>query len=672
MLIDSYLIQQRANVFRRGYRNWRQFATKRQQHNAVPVTEIKGAEGEVMDIATGVITVPAQPVEPLGNRNLDMKLPLARSRDSLSAGFGSREALSSPASPALLPSAISINRLSRTNLDRQSAHNLSLHALQDALQAHPGAKTLSTAELDEALHPEHWTKFYITPYTEAPKKKILPVSTAMLELHMEQACKAKMPTYKRSADYWMVHLGVGGFHRSHQAVYTDLLLHYYENQKDAEPDEVFGICGMGLMPWDSKMYQTMLDQDNLYTVLSRSDAGTDAHVVGAIMEYIFAPDDHDVAIEKLAAPETRIVSLTVTEKGYCQNVAGVLDMSNPMVMHDLQDLDHPQTALGMITAGMLRRKERGMDSLTVLSCDNMPENGDTFKKILLEFVHHVDPALEEWMKEHTSFPNTMVDRITPVTEEQHRIILKDEFGIDDQWPVVAEHYGQWVVEDHFVGGRPDWEKVGVLFVPDVKPYEYMKLRLLNGGHSALAYLSYLAGHLFVDLAMGDAAVGGFVVTYLQSLKPCIPEVPGVNLDEYSDMLVKRFSNPYIKDKVERLAEDGSKKLYNTMRGPILELTHLHKSTQCIATAVAGFIKFMSGTDVHGTPIPCIRDPQAAVLQQPCLNSCLSFDATEPLLIVFGKEVVALSNFVQEVSIALQSIVVDGAVRAMLQAAASCT
>jgi len=246
----------------------------------------------------------------------------------------------------------------------------------------------------------------------------------------------------------------------------------------------------------------------------------------------------------------------------------------------------------------------------------------------------------------------MVDRITPVTQEHDKDFLRSEFGLDDQWPVFAEHFCQWVIEDHFVAGRPELEKVDALLVPDVRPYERMKLRLLNGGHSALAYLSYLAGHTEVDEAMADPLIAKFVEHYLRAVRPSIPPVPGVNVDDYIAILCHRLANPYLKDKVARLAEDGSKKLRTTMRDPILELTAAGQPTRLLALAVAGFFRFMTGEDMAHRPITVIRDPVAEELRDLCKAACLSIDVHAPLLLVLGPEVAALPGFKGEVQAAL--------------------
>jgi len=468
-----------------------------------------------------------------------------------------------------------------------------------------------------------------------------------------------LPNYRRECECYMVHIGVGGFHRAHQAHYMDRLLHHYHRNPSERPPEVYGICGMGLRPrmsdrdpGDELMAKALRQQDSLYTLVLRGGRGTEATVIGAMMEYILAPDDYAAAIERLADPTTRIISLTVTEKGYCQTVQGDLDLCHPAIQHDLQHPSTPQSAHGIITASLRLRHLRGQPGVTVLSCDNLPENGDTVKRVLRQFIEASSPELLAWVDHNVSFPNSMVDRITPFTDEHDKESLRLEFGLDDQWPVFAEHFCQWVIEDHFISGRPELEKVDALFVPDVRPYENMKLRLLNGGHSALAYLSYLAGYTHVDAAMADPLIREFVGHYLYGVRPCIPPVPGVNLSTYIAILNQRFANPNIKDKVARVAEDGSKKLRTTMTDPILELTAAGHSTRFVALAVAGFIRFMTGEDMDHQPITVIRDPVAEDLRGLCKASCTTLDVQAPLRLVLGPEVAALAGFEAEVQAAL--------------------
>eukprot|EP00920_Eleutheroschizon_duboscqi_P005124 GHVT01011852.1.p1 GENE.GHVT01011852.1~~GHVT01011852.1.p1 ORF type:complete len:262 (+),score=46.28 GHVT01011852.1:4528-5313(+) len=243
------------------------------------------------------------------------------------------------------------------------------------------------------------------------------------------------------------------------------------------------------------MSTALKHQDYLYTVLTRASHTSSATVIGSLSDFLLVPDRAANEIAAwLVSPSTRLVSLTVTEKGYCQNVEGGLDIENPLVSQDLQNLENPHSAIGFITLGLQLRRAAGVQPFTVLSCDNLPENGTVLKQMVLEFAELLDPTLALWIKDNVGFPRTMVDRITPVTGPEHRDILRGDFGVEDEWPVVAEDFRQWIIEDSFCNSRPQWESVGAILVSDVQSYELMKLRLLNGGHSAMVYISYLAGY----------------------------------------------------------------------------------------------------------------------------------------------------------------------------------
>mmetsp|Transcript_57230 Transcript_57230/g.90740 ORF Transcript_57230/g.90740 Transcript_57230/m.90740 type:complete len:807 (+) Transcript_57230:35-2455(+) len=419
-----------------------------------------------------------------------------------------------------------------------------------------------------------------SPKREKSESSAVQLSSAALA-RIEASSAAEVPNYDRSRDSvtkWILHLGLGGFSRSHLAMLTDdvLIRQVAGTEADASPfgKDRWGICGVGLMPWDVKLRDALKSQDYLYTVLSRdSVAGDTARIIGSIMDYVFVPDDPKAALDRIADPSTTIVSLTVTEKGYCVDASGSLDLTNKLIQHDLAPggLDAPQSAPGIIAAGLKLRKERGVPPFVVLSCDNLPMNGNMARRATVSLLQHIDPALADWVASAAvCFPNSMVDRITPITTQTEKDVLQEDFGIIDAWPVVAEPYVQWVVEDIFggsasSGARPAWEVAsGVQFVPDVKPYELMKLRLLNSSHSALAYIGYLSGYREVNDAMDDPLVFGFVSRYMAAVAPTIPPVPGVNLTEYQAILCRRFSNARIADKLTRLAQDGSNKWASTL------------------------------------------------------------------------------------------------------------
>ncbi|MDQ2688253.1 MAG: mannitol dehydrogenase family protein, partial [Armatimonadota bacterium] len=295
-----------------------------------------------------------------------------------------------------------------------------------------------------------------------------------------------VPKYDRQAlAVGWVHLGVGGFHRAHQAVYLDDLL----GLSDADPS--WGLCGVGLRPADAAMRDALHSQECLYTVIERSQDGDTARVIGSMIDYLFAPDDGDAVLSRLAAPETRLVTLTITEGGY--------DPSGP--------------AARVLCDALERRRREHLAPFTVLSCDNIQHNGDAARRMVLDAAQARDPDLAAWIEREVTFPNAMVDRITPQTTDKDRTRVQHEFGINDAWPVVCEPFRQWVIEAKFVQGRPALERVGAQFVPDVTPYETMKIRLLNGSHSAMGYLGALAGFSYIHEVMAD----GLFVRYIQAL-----------------------------------------------------------------------------------------------------------------------------------------------------------
>lgn len=539
-------------------------------------------------------------------------------------------------------------------------------------------------EMEAHTENENWLKFYVNPYSGMAEAELTePVALNQANLEKVIPHDVVKPHYQRPGDgrfidYYMCHMGVGGFHRSHQAVYTDDLLNLaasLEAKSGAPSPDVkrWGIVGIGLMDWDRKMYNILKEQDTLYTLLSRGHTGSEARVVGSIVDFMFAPDNHQAVIDKLSHPDTRIVSLTVTEKGYCQDVNGDLDQENAFVKSDLQgDLATPKSAIGMIVAALRKRKAEGTKSFTVLSCDNLPENGDKIKHVVLQMAGLVSAELRSWVETNTTFPNTMVDRITPMTEVEHIELVARDYMVKDGWPVIAEDFKQWVVEGNFVDGMPAWDKVGALVVDDVKPYEFMKLRLLNGGHSCLSYMSVLCGYNYVDDAMADPLISNFISSFFSEISPTLLPVPGVDTITYQKKLVERFGNPYIKDKLTRLAEDGSKKMPNTLKEGVIELTAKGLPTTVIALSNAAWIRFMTGELETGFPIVGIKDPAAATLQELAFIAVSGVvDGREPtpdefMELVFGAEILELEGFMGQVKDHLRSICQKGA-KATLEA-----
>lgn len=411
-----------------------------------------------------------------------------------------------------------------------------------------------------------------------------------------------IPTYHRDrVRTGIVHFGVGGFHRSHQAMYLDGMM------RDGKALD-WGICGVGVLPSDRRMKDAMAAQDCLYTlVVKHPDGSFEPRVIGSIVEYLFAPEDPEAVIEKLADEHTRIVSLTVTEGGYnFHAVTGAFDASSPDVAHDLAPGAVPKTIFGLITEALIRRRRRALPPFTVMSCDNIQGNGDAAWRSFVAFAARRDPELGAWIEQQVHFPNSMVDRITPVTTEADRTEVARRFGIDDQWPVVCEPFTQWVLEDDFGNGRPPWEDVGVQLVTDVEPYELMKLRLLNASHQALCYFGYLSGYRLVHEVCQDALFQRFLLAYMdQEATPTLQPVPGIDVAEYKQNLIARFSNPNVRDTVSRLCAESSDRIPKWLL-PVIRHNLATGGEITLSTAVvASWARYAEGIDEQGQPIEVV-------------------------------------------------------------------
>jgi mannitol 2-dehydrogenase len=399
----------------------------------------------------------------------------------------------------------------------------------------------------------------------------------------------------------VVHVGVGGFHRAHQAMYHDRLL-----SQGAARD--WGICGVGVMAADLRMKQVLDAQDGLYTlVIKHSDGTYEPRVIGSIVEYLFAPDDPEAVIERMAAESTRIVSLTITEGGYnLSDVTGEFDATNPDVLADLEPGAVPRTAFGLITEALRRRWKRGLAPFTVMSCDNLQDNGYLSRRVFTAFARLRDPELGDWVEHEARFPNSMVDRITPVTTDVDRAEVRERFGIEDQWPVVCEPYTQWVLEDAFTAGRPPYEQVGVQVVEHVEPYELMKLRLLNGSHQAMAYFGYLCGYRLVHEAAQDPLFQAFLLGYMdQEATPTLAPVPGVDLEGYKHTLIERFSNPQVRDTIARLCAESSDRIPKWLLPVVRAQLAVGGEIRRSAAVVASWARYAEGVDEAGQPIEVV-------------------------------------------------------------------
>ncbi len=450
---------------------------------------------------------------------------------------------------------------------------------------------------------------------------------------------ATVPTYDRTAVRpSIVHVGVGGFHRAHLATYVDELLTAGHTD--------WGIVGVGLLANDAAMADALGAQDGLYTLIARGAGTTQIDVIGSIIDYLFVHDDVSPAIDAIAAPTTQIVSMTITEGGY-----PVDDSTSEFVT----DRCRPGSAFDVIARGLEARRRAGGTPLTIMSCDNIMGNGGVARTATLGAAQSVGAELVAWIESSVSFPNSMVDRITPVTAASDLDWLANHVGIIDQWPVVAEPFRQWVIEDDFAGDRLPLEEMDVIVTDDIEPYELTKLRLLNAGHSCLAYLAALDGFELVDTAMADPTLRRFVETLLQrEAKPTLPAAAGIDLDDYIESLIERFSNPAIGDQISRLCLDGSAKfpkfLIPTVQTQIAGDGHVTLS----ALALAGWCAYLGQDRADLSNDPHLDE--AVTAAQRSVADPAAFLAFAP---VFDSDLAESHAFVHAFVTALDRLRADG-------------
>lgn len=451
-----------------------------------------------------------------------------------------------------------------------------------------------------------------------------------------------------------VHVGVGGFHRAHQAVYLDDLL-----ERGALSD--WGECGMGILPHDVAMRDALREQDYLYTVLERGADRQAARIIGSIMAFALAPEDPEAAIERLAAEDISLVSLTITEGGYfLHEGTGEFLRDHPSILHDIQQPDTPKTSLGFLSAALKLRRDRNITPFTVMSCDNLQGNGHVIREVLLGLAEMQDPSLHRWIADNVAFPNSMVDRITPATTPDDREQLLQNFGIDDAWPVVTEPFRQWVIEDTFCNTRPPWEEVGAEIVTDVLPYELMKIRLLNASHMAMAYLGALEGYTYAHEVMQDTVFNDFIRAFMEEVTPVVPLISGTSIPDYKRTLIERFANPTINDRVARLCSEGSAKMPKWVLPSIVELAEKRNSTKLLSLVIAAWIKYLqSPVDDRGNRIEVV-DARAEELRR---ATKANGDDPRPFLAInslFGPAYFAEPAFARDVEAALKSLSIVGA------------
>jgi mannitol-1-phosphate/altronate dehydrogenase len=439
--------------------------------------------------------------------------------------------------------------------------------------------------------------------------------------------RIERPAYDRSRlSAGIAHLSVGNFHRAHQAAYIDRCL--------ALPGhEGWGICGIGVVAnaAEQAKAQGFARQDGLYTLtLFPPRSAPTSRVIGAMVDSIFAPDDPAKALDRLADPAIRIVSMTITEGGYnIDEATGKFRLDAPGIVHDLANPQMPRTVFGYITTALARRRASGTPPFTVLSCDNLRHNGDVVRRALLSFADAADPELATWIADHATFPNGMVDRITPAVTPADVRRLNELTGIDDEVPIFAEEFSQWVVEDNFCNGRPALEQAGVQLTGDVKVYEQVKLRMLNASHSMLAYPGLLGGYRLVHEAMADPRIQWLLRTFLdRDVIPLLDPPPGMALDRYRDTVLERFSNPAINDQLPRIASDGGSKIPVFLADTIKACVDRGGDLSRLAFQLAAFTQYLAGVDDKGAKLT----PQEPHLTAADLALARDADPAAPLRI----------------------------------------
>jgi fructuronate reductase len=459
----------------------------------------------------------------------------------------------------------------------------------------------------------------------------------------------------------IVHLGIGAFHRAHQATYTDDAI--------AMAGGPWGICGISLRSPDVR--DRLRPQDCLYTVVEKSRAGIDYRVIGSVREVLFRGDDLDTILARVAASATRILSLTVTEKGYCHDPAtGEPNLGHADIAHDFAHPDDPVSAVGLIVLALARRRTAGGGPLTILCCDNLPHNGRLVEKLVLAFARERDAALAAWLAANVTFPSTMVDRIVPATTANDLSETRLALGVLDSAPVVCEPFRQWVIEGRFAAGRPAWEQAGAQFVDDVAPFEAMKLRLLNASHSMFAYLGYLAGHETIWQVAAQPDFVALMRGLMEEVTPTLALPADVDVAAYKAALILRFGNPALPHRTQQIAMDGSQKLPQRLLATIADNLAAGRPIEHAALAVAAWMRYVSGIDESGREI-AVADPLAADFAR-----IAAAHRGDPaglargllgLAAIFGAELPSDPRFVGPVSAWLAALFAEGASRTVARA-----
>ena len=466
----------------------------------------------------------------------------------------------------------------------------------------------------------------------------------------------KPPAYPRKdCGIGIVHLGIGAFHRCHMAMYTDVVL--------AQKTGDWRILGVSLR--SPAIRDQLNPQDGLYTVTVTDDSSTHTCVVGSIAGVLFAPDTSGTVIDALAAPTTRIISLTITEKGYCHDPAsGRLNESHPDIIHDLAHPEAPRSAMGYLVAGLLERQKTGAGPVTILSCDNLPANGKTVARIVRRMAQLVSPDLSAWIDTNVTFPSSMVDRIVPAMKPEDVEAFASKTGLTDAATLQTEPFTQWVIEDQFAAGRPEWENAGATLVEDVEPYEETKLRMLNGSHSALAYLGYLAGCKYVHEVMAIPEMCDYADIFMRTEAATSLKLPdGLDIDAYREGLKKRYKNSALQHRTWQIAMDGSQKIPQRLLGTLRHQLETKGPISACSLALAAWMRYVMAVDEQGRDIN-VQDPLADHLKS--LADEAGHDAVAVVLAmldvkeIFGKDLRSQQSLRLELTKWLQRLLNEGA------------
>lgn len=451
-----------------------------------------------------------------------------------------------------------------------------------------------------------------------------------------------LPAYDRAAlKPGIVHLGIGAFHRAHQAFYTEAVLNKFGGD--------WGIVGSSLR--SASVRDQLVPQDCLYTLVERSGDGEKLQIIGAVLDTLVGPENPAALVAQMAASSIKIVSLTITEKGYCHDPAtGNLNPAHPDIIHDLEHLDRPVSAIGFLVAALKQRFDQQQKAFTLLSCDNLPNNGEVLEKVVTQFAAKISPEFSAWIKTNATFPCTMIDRIVPATTDDDRRDIEGRLGVRDEGMVVCEPFTQWVVEDKFADGRPEWDKVGVLLVEDVRVFEKIKLRLLNGAHSTMAYTGYLSGFQYISEVMEQPAFVNLVKTYMaREAGETVVAPAGFDIEAYKQQLRERFSNKALKHRTWQIAMDGSQKLPQRLLETLREQLAGNGHIDILCLGVAAWIRYVSGVDEKGAAIE-VSDPLAKELRAACDahqgNPAGMVKAVVGIQKVFGTDLIDQARFVQ--------------------------